>query len=370
MKKAMEKDERSRTLEEIQESWISGHLYYHQSLDPVVRGFVHPLVASLAKEGQINAFFFIRDGLGGPHIRLRLRVTPGARDSALAAMEQAARRFLDREPSTQPRDAEAIRQSNRHILAADPHEIDDSVYPDNSFQIIPFRPEIERYGGLSRFRSSLDFFTLSSVAAVELLAQLRGTPRSAQLVHAFSLLLEQALGFAADPIELADLLRYGVDSWGEALPKVIEKGDNVARSQMDLFLQLFEDSLAQARSLRTGGETPGEASDFLVAGASRLSAALGDADRRTRARVGGSQLHMTSSRLGLSNAEEVYLSRLLTVTLDEARARNAEDLSWIGENAVEGRAEDPGKALGALVAPALARLAEVPLDPGPAQARI
>lgn len=357
----MEIPQRSQRAEEIQESWLSGHLYHHQGLDPVVRGFVHPLAVSLLKGGQIDAFFFVRDGLGGPHIRLRLRVIPGAGDRALAAMRQAAQRFLELEPSTRSLDAETIRRANESILAADPHEIDGAVYPDNSFRVVPFRPEIERYGGPNRFRASLDFFTLSSVAAIEFLSSHGEAPRSAQLAHAFSLLLRQALGFAADEAELSDLLRYGVDSWGQILPKVVEKGDKVARSQIGVFLELFDEAVAEVRSLHAGRAPCEKTSDFLAVGAGRLSAAIGSADRATRARVGGSQLHMTATRLGLSNAEEVYISRLLTVTLQEARATSAENLSWLGEK-MEGTAEDPVEALGALLPPALATLAEMPVD--------
>lgn len=348
-------------MDDIQERWIAGHLYYHQGLDRVVRGFVHPVVSSLVKDGEIDGFFFVRFSLGGPHIRLRLRAVPGAGERVLEAMRQAARRFLELEPSTRSLDEEAIRRTNEYILASDPHETDDSVYPDNSLQVMPFRPEVERYGGLSLFRMSIDFFTLSSVAAVEFLSEYQEAPRSAQLAHAFRLLLWQALGLAADPRELADLLRYGVDSWGELRPKIVEKGDRVAETQRDFFLQLFRRCVEDVRSLLAQGGPFNIAADFLVAGASQLSAAVASADRETRARIGGSQLHMTASRLGLSTAEEVYLSRLLSVTLREMSAEGA-DLSWLGER-LAGFAEDPEKALGKLLSPALALFPE----PLPAQ---
>lgn len=206
---------------------------------------------------------------------------------------------------------------------------------------------------------SLDFFTLSSVAALGFLWEHGDLPRSAQLAYAFRLLLLQALGFASSETELADLLRYGVDSWGESLPKVVEKGDKVARSQMDFFLGLFQESLAEVRSLYAGGELGG-ASDFLAVGAGRLSAAIGTADRATRARIGGSQLHMTATRLGLSNAEEVYISRLLTVTLREASAAGEVDFTGLGETLARGSMTEGGSAgaLGELLAPALAVLTE------------
>ena len=288
-----------------EESWVSGHLHYHESFVPVVRGFVQPLVASLVEDGSIDAFFFIRYGLGGPHVRLRLRVLPGARERALETMGEAALRFLELERSTRSLDEEAIRRRNAAFLADDPGE-GDAAYPDNSFRVVPFRPEVERYGGPDLFRASLDFFTLSSVAAIEFLSRHADAPRSVQLAQAFRLLLRQARGFAADETELADLLRYGVDSMGESLPRIVEKADAMARSQMDVFLSLFHDASSSA------------ASDLLALGARGLSHVARSAGRATRAAIGGSQLHMTANRLGLINAEEVYLSRLLTATLDEA----------------------------------------------------
>lgn len=298
------------------ESWIAGHLYYHQSFLRAVQGFVRPLAASLVEDGLVDGLFFIRYALGGPHVRLRLRVLSGAEERALAAMRQTARSFLEREPSASSLSEEAIRRSNQAFLANDPGE-EDAVYPDNTLRIVPFHPEVERYGGPDRFRASLDFFTLSSVAAVEFLSRHGDAPRSVQLARAFGLLLRQALGFAADEAELSDLLRYGVDSWGESLPKVVEKADAVARSQMDVFLGLFHEPPSSP------------ASDLLTRGAQALSAAIGT-DRVLRARIGGSQLHMTANRLGLGNPEELYLSRLWVKTLEQASprvfARPAEDL--------------------------------------------
>ena len=51
-----------------------------------------------------------------------------------------------------------------------------------------------------------------------------------------------------------------------------------------------------------------------LGGASRiLSQSIRAADHATHQRIGGSQLHMTANRLGLSNTEEVYLGRILTL---------------------------------------------------------
>jgi hypothetical protein len=228
-----------------------------------------------------------------------------------------------------------------------------SVYPDNSFQIIPFRPEIQRYGGLNNLRASLEFFSLSSVVAIDFLSKYVDGPRSVQLAQAFRLLLQQALGFAVNELELSELLGYGVNFWGSILPRVVEKGDKVAWSQMDAFLQLFNESVTEAHSSIISRKPFGKASDFLVIGANRLSAAIETGDHVTRARIGSSQLHMTASRLGLSNAEEVYISRLLTVILREARAVNRGNFSWLGEALVIGPARNPRQTLGKLLLQAI-----------------
>ncbi len=351
------------TIEEIQNSWIAGHLYYHQSLDQVVRSFVHPLVASLVREDEIGAFFFVRYALGGPHIRLRLRIRPGSRKRIQEAMQQCAQRFLQLTPSTRSVDKETIRRTNESLLRGEPNETDDSVYPDNWFRFAPFRPEVERYGGPVLFRASLDFFTLSSAAALQFLAKCAEVSRSVQLAHALQLLFRQALGFSVDELELIDLIRYGVDSWGGALPRVVEKGDAVACSKMTTFLQLLGDSLAEARALRVEGSC-GMEGDLLALGAGRLSNAIRDSDRSTRARIGGSQLHMTATRLGLCNAEEVYISRLLSVTFCELRAKPGESLSWLRKHNMWGAVEQPGTAFGDLLSKALAKLAAPPGRPG------
>lgn len=342
----------------LRERWISYHLYYHQDLDRLVKGFVHPVAVSLVEAAQIDAFFFVRYGLGGPHVRLRVRALPGFRDPVHEKLRRFSQDFLDQAPSTTPLEDERVRQTNRFILASDPHEVDDNVYPDNSFRSMPFRPEVQRYGGPGRLQASLDFFTLSSVAALEFLSEHGSTPRSVQLADAFRLLLQQALGFATDETELADLLRYGVDSMGAMLPKILDKGDEMARSRMDVFLRLFRQGLSAVRSLDAGNGSVRGASELLILGAESLSVAVGGADRATRAGIGGSQLHMTATRLGLGNAEEVYLSRLLTATLEAVRLRGEDDLSWVGEQTTS---KNPVDTLAGLIPAALTTLVGLPV---------
>ncbi len=276
-------EEVSNAVDELEQQWISCHLYYHEDLNRVVSGYVQPVVLALVAAAQIDAFFFVRYSLGGPHIRLRLRFLPGFKDEVLTAAQSFAREFLERAPSTKSLDEEFVRRITESILAFDPNETDNTIYPDNSLSIRPFRPEVQRYGGSRRLQASLDFFVLSSVTAVEFLERYGDASRSIQLEIGLCLLLKQAIGFAADETELLDLLRYGMDSWSSGgPPKIIDKADKVFGLQKEAFVQLFRASLGEVRSLLEDGEIASKAVDFLVLGAARLSTAVSGADRPTR----------------------------------------------------------------------------------------
>ncbi|HSU82613.1 MAG TPA: lantibiotic dehydratase C-terminal domain-containing protein, partial [Thermoanaerobaculia bacterium] len=200
------------------DDWLSYHLYYHEDLSRAVLGFVYPAVSSLLSAGWIDRFFFVRYGLGGPHVRLRLRPLPGHAPLIDRAVHGSAEVFLSRSPSTARLDPEALQRQTQAMLAGDPHETDATVYPDNTLVAAAFRPEVQRYGGPNLLPVSVDFFTVSSAAAIDFLVRSGAEPRSQQLILALRLLLAQALCFAIDEEELLALLGYGVESWGEAVP--------------------------------------------------------------------------------------------------------------------------------------------------------
>jgi hypothetical protein len=343
---------------ENESCWLNYHLYYHQALSSAVDGFVRPLVAGLLRSGWIDHFFFIRYWLGGPHIRLRLRPRSGASALVTEAAETRARDFLASWPSTSKLDREAILRFNKQVLANDAHELDDSIYPDNSLLAFPFRPEIERYGGPELWRDSLDFFVVSSATALELLGVYGGEPRSRQLAIAFRVLTYQALSFARDEDDLIALARYAVDLWGGKMPRVLAKADRVLAEQRRTFDRLFERELylLEARPAAVVGVGE-EAKAQLGEAARRLAWIVRAAGRDVRQRIGTSQLHMTANRLGLSNAEEVYLSRIL--------ASLASDFTASGK--VLGIRPAAGEAsllpLGDLVPTALARIVEAEFHP-------
>jgi thiopeptide-type bacteriocin biosynthesis protein len=308
----------SRNTPAAAEPWVSCHLYYHEDLNHLALEFLFPLVTAHLREPSIDTFFFVRYGLGGPHLRLRLRALPGLRDRVVEMTRQAAAEFLSRDPSRKPRPEAAIQGTNEALLSSDAHETDDSVYPDNSFVFNTFRPEVQRYGGPDLLGESLELFAFSSAVALDFLRQHGSRPRATQLAAMVRVLLQQAMGLARDENELLRLVGYASASWSEHYPGAMEKGGEVFQAQRDVFLGLVRREIERALSdLGGDGATISHPTLLLGRASRRLSWAIGRAEEPVRSSICVSQLHMTANRLGLSNPEEVYLGRLLSAALEE-----------------------------------------------------
>lgn len=318
--------------------WSSYHLYYHEDLDRAVIGFVLPTVLSVVSSGWIDRFFFIRYQLGGPHVRLRLRVASELQDVVDQTVRQQAKQFLESTPSAQSRDEEVIRKVNRAILAADPSETDETVYSDNTLLRFPFLPEVQRYGGPGLLKPSLDFFVISSVEALCFLRENPTMTPSRRLTAAAHFLSRQALGFSSDVDELLSLYTYATETWGEAFPSILERADEVFLRQQRLFFDIVRQELDQSLL-----STPDPATSPLLSEAAlRLSSALLGSTRSTRHRIGGSHLHMLANRLGLSNPEELYLGRQLTLTLQNIQTSDPK-LWSVAQDALARRAATPNE---------------------------
>lgn len=340
--------------------WVACHLHYHEDVHRTVLGFALPAVCRLLRAGSIDNCFFVVFRLGGPHLRLRLRALPGREAAVAEALRMDAHGFLDRTPSTKAIDPAKIVAGNAAILASDRYETESSVHPDNTFLPASFKPESERYGGPELLPASLDFFGISSAVAWELLSRQGAGSRASLLAAAYRLVLRQAFGFAASAAELWTLLRYGLDSFPAVGPAIAAKADAVFDAQPATFHGLFQHELAAATSGHAAAEAGRPAASRLGAAARSLSLAAGAATARERQVIGISQLHMTANRLGLTNSEEAYLSRLLTRTAENlfpAATDPHAALQAVFEPAAEPAVQPP--ALPRLLAQALAGLTEL-----------
>lgn len=299
--------------------WRSYHLFYHGDLDRAVRLFVQPTVATLLDDGSIDSFYFVRYGLGGPHLRLRIRPVPDRALDADAVVERVATEFLDRWPSTEPLETEELQRRQR-IFLADSREEDVRTYPDNSLRKFPVRFELERYGGPELFPASLDVFALSSVAALDFLAGNEAEPRPRLLARQLRLLIRQAWGFSSDGAFFLDLVRYPILTWGEAMHGIVKRGDEAYGRNQQRFQDLIRVELENLARPAEGAHEPSRSSMLLSEGARLLAATLETADPTLRLRVSTAQLHMTANRLGLQNSYETYLGRLLVRAAEDLKA--------------------------------------------------
>ncbi|MCU1255624.1 MAG: hypothetical protein JWM83_1923 [Candidatus Angelobacter sp.] len=278
-----------------------------------------PLVAGLYSIGAIDRFFFVRYAMGGPQVRLRWRVTG---DEAAAAAEHLlssyVRAFLCAHPSRNSMPTEKIRELNRAMMQVDPsipHQ-DDRIHPDNSWHAYPTRFEIGRYGGVHHLGHSLDVFCISSAQILGMMQknQEPGEPwiRTALILSA----LQIAWGAARDEHDFQRLVHF------YHAPQPLSSCANAG----DLFYEQRSSELIAMAGRELERLVSGEPSALAQAGA-----LLAENTRKAVTEAGRhylitSHIHMTANRLGLRNAEEVYLSRILARTV-EGLCKN-EERQW------------------------------------------
>lgn len=321
--------------------WRSFHIHYHANLDRLLLDFLPPLLAALIDASEIDRFFFVRYELGGPHLRLRLRLAaapdPGLEQvgSASSRVAQRAAAFFRQHPSTRSRPPEQIQQHNEAILASDPYETDGTVYPDNHVRAVDLVPETDRYGGPSLQAVSFDYFTLSSVEALRFLHAHGGLPRARQLPLLFRLLAREAAGFARDADELLALVEYSFTAPGSAMSGIVQRGARLFDERKEFFCRLLESSIA------TKPEVVAPTADLGTA-AYRLAAELVGVEPEIRLRIVSSQMHMTANRLGLGNPEEVYIAYLIWRAAQELRSTSlARHLARYREHADQAAERQP-----------------------------
>lgn len=301
--------------------WHAFHLYYHEDPGRLVREVVDPLVVSLGEAGWIERFFFLFFSLGGRHVRLRLKAPPGWGGEVEGAVRRAAEELFRRRPSERSLSEEELRERNRQILAHDPNETDDAVYPDNSVQVVGFDPETGRYGGSERLSVSLDFFTASSLEALSFHRLCGEQPRSRQLTAALRVLLGLAWGLSTTADQLVELAGYAQRERDPLVEAVLDRGDQAFAGQEEQLVAVASSDLGDLEQEADAG-APGKRGWFPEA-ARRFVASIA-AGTPPAGQVLVSQLHMTANRLGLTHPEEVYLSRLLTRSLERVEEREPE----------------------------------------------
>jgi thiopeptide-type bacteriocin biosynthesis protein len=260
--------------------WLSLHLYSDQSYRLILLEILGPLLKTLIAEEFVDRFFFVRYwDEGGQHIRLRLRLFKAEGDAC-----------VDRFSGV-----------DRNVCAVRP---------------VHFEPETERYGGESVLGNALDFFSISSAHALAFESSFGDRPQAKKLTLQLCTLLWQAWGFAQDVHELSSLLNY-FDSWSVRHQSIISLADEFFERSSVRLINLIGGELERLSSLSKVDPISLASAGSLSAAANALSRALSGLDPKDRWSSGSSQMHMMANRLGLTNLEESYVTRILSRSTHE-----------------------------------------------------
>ncbi|GGS94721.1 thiopeptide-type bacteriocin biosynthesis protein [Streptomyces cinerochromogenes] len=339
--------------------WHSFHVALHTGgaeTDAFVTDDLAPLMDALTADSRA-AWFFIRYGEGGPHLRIRFRGPLSAR----AAAELPAR----------------LAES----AAARPAQFT-GPWPLRHGEVreVPYVPETERYGGPTALPLAEEVFAHSTRAAV---GALRATPdRAARLPLALDLALATAQALGLDELQAAGWLRRHAASW-RWITEVEPLPGAAVHSRVNAVFALQRPALVRrAGALRTALDTD-SAAPWLAEWVRRVRAA--DARLRNAVSAGqaahrlpwvwASQLHMLFNRLGVTPDEERAVCHLAARTLLETEddpgffpaGHRAADYQYLERSKFRiGRPEDTElRDLPPPSAPATRSATELPLPSAP-----
>ncbi|UQX00032.1 thiopeptide-type bacteriocin biosynthesis protein [Streptomyces sp. RerS4] len=293
-------------------AWLSLHLFLHcetAATDAFLLHTAAPLLDALVAAGEADAWFFIRYGEDGPHVRIRVR---GISARAAGELPQRLARAAEDVPSVP------------------------GPWPSRHGEVraVPYEPETERYGGPDALPVAEDVFVASTRVALDALRALpEGANGSARLTLAADLAHATVQGLGMDRLTAARWLRGHAAGWrwvtevpllpGAAVHTRVNavyaaQRTGLARRAADLRERLTDGTAAPwigewAQEIRTA--------DALlratVHGAVATGAEAAAASSPSTAWIWASQLHMLFNRFGVSPDEERAVCRLASRTLLE-----------------------------------------------------
>lgn len=275
----------------MQSNWLSVHLFHAGDHGRLLQLLVSPVVRQAG-----CPYFFIRYGEGGPHIRLRLYVKNNRMAEVKQLLEATAKAYFEAYPSCRQDDAYPSEQ----------------LLPNDSWQYLPYVPEISRYGNAQTMPLAEQHFHLSSVYV---LGEINQINPSTALMHAIRLNLALLQALLLTPAITLDVCHRFIQGW---LPRLYLPEHDRQQQETYYLQRMHEKFVVYAPALKNiavnlwqgiaQGNAPPALQTF-AEGNSHVFAQyrqLGFHDAQLAA-VTGSLLHMGHNRLGVSNLDEAYI---------------------------------------------------------------
>lgn len=323
----------------VRADYLSAHIFYNvRDLRAVVLGCVDPLIERLKRKELISGFFFIRYWEGGNHVRLRvLPTSPSDAEAVRAEVDKGIFSFLRDQPSMLDPNLEEMRAVIRslyefeHGAEAFKREYPTQeipVYPNNSYQYIPYAPEYGRYGGAIGVSLAHQNFAISSDIAIQALRDNNVRMHANVLGLAFQLTLNFAFAFFRTRQETARFFDHFVDFFSklEMPARVADRLDQCFAIQSEQIIGYVDQLEVIHERLMTGEEHhfgryirhAHEMRDTILqayqAGDLQFSFSAPTA-RDALFMLVTSYIHMTNNRLGLLIFEETYIAGMISKAL-------------------------------------------------------
>lgn len=300
--------------------WASVYLYhepplYGQAGDRVIATVAMPVAEYCRTRGWTDSSFFVRYGVDGPHLRLRLRLRPGIDEVNL---REAVGAFV-----------------TRHVAPGDATAGETYTPAVERLRWVAYEPEIDRYGGADALTISEDIFAMSSTLASELLAfDGSAIPRTSRVGRALAAGVATIRVFAGSTPAARRFACEHARQCVEALCRPV--GVAVAQEQLE---QLFTSQSTASRGLvreiivrLDAGETTIPALDTYIDELDEAVRRLQLLQRARRLRVRDSvsdtwaqavrhllpsHLHMLNNRFGIAVSEEPLVAYFAARCFDD-----------------------------------------------------
>lgn len=332
-------------------AWQALHIYYTSDSSPLLTECIGPLVRDLRARGLLHRYFFLNYWLEGPHVRLRLQPSSDAHNEVRCHADAAVAAFLARRPALYEADSEFLldmyedmfrmEYSKEERIARYGTDGPMPLRPNNSCVHVPYEPEYDKYGGQAGVDLAEWHFEHSSDLVLQLMETTNAHLRTVRLGLAAQLMIILSVSFLGDPDRVAQFLERYHDYWRYAFASLDASNSeryegNYPSEAAGLRVRFTELHAAIAagrmEQLTTFGRSWAEHCAELRAGVIRLAregqllmpsrdgsssrAAVTDFDTALQTLL-SPYLHMTNNRLGVTIADEAYLSYLLARMLRE-----------------------------------------------------
>lgn len=292
--------------------WTSLHIFQHEmsTYDALIVN-ISQLMDELVRSGKVNQWFFVRYWEGGPHLRLRIQT-----DQPEAIIEQVTDftqgYWLINPSSLPPMTKDAYYEGHKF----DGKEIsmnDLPWYEDQSVHLIPYEPELARYGGADVMAYSENVFAHSSRLVAYLLSKMKFDP-ARRFILSLTLtryLVEELLEFEDEEDNVQFCLFYQ-EYWESFVEG--NKTDDLRRLfyANEMSVNRFYQLLNQNEIVK----------DCLVAMKQELQQIREQVrDELYLHRIVASHIHMTNNRLGVSPFVEYYISEYLGAYFESQEAK-------------------------------------------------